>query len=178
MVVSACTPRTHEPLFQDTLREAGLNRALFEMANIRDQCSWVHMHEKEAATEKSKDLVRMAVAKARLLTPLPEQELPVTPSALVIGGGLAGMTAALTIGRTGIRVHPGGEGEDTGRPGPAPHPGPARQRSAPSLGEAGRQGEASTTRSPCSPRPELASHLRLCGQLHLHRCRARRQAAK
>ncbi len=97
LVVAACTPRTHEPLFQTTMREAGLNRALFEMANIRDQCSWVHMHEKEAATEKSKDLVRMAVAKACLLTPLEEQELPVTPSALVVGGGLAGMTAALSI---------------------------------------------------------------------------------
>ena len=102
LVVSACTPRTHEPLFQATMREAGLNRALFEMANIRDQCSWVHMHEKEAATEKAKDLVRMAVAKACLLTPLEEQELPVTPSALVMGGGLAGMTAALTIGDQGF----------------------------------------------------------------------------
>jgi heterodisulfide reductase subunit A len=102
LVVSACTPRTHEPLFQATMREAGLNRALFEMANIRDQCSWVHMHEKEAATEKSMDLVRMAVAKARLLTPLAEQELPVTPSALVLGGGLAGMTAALAIGDQGF----------------------------------------------------------------------------
>ena len=102
LVVSACTPRTHEPLFQATMREAGLNRALFEMANIRDQCSWVHMHEKEAATEKSMDLVRMAVAKARLLTPLEEQQLPVTPSALVLGGGLAGMTAALTIADQGF----------------------------------------------------------------------------
>lgn len=102
LVVSACTPRTHEPLFQATMREAGLNRALFEMANIRDQCSWVHMHEKEAATEKAKDLVRMAVAKACLLTPLEEQELPVTPSALVVGGGLAGMTAAITISDQGF----------------------------------------------------------------------------
>lgn len=102
LVVSACTPRTHEPLFQATMREAGLNRALFEMANIRDQCSWVHMHEKEAATDKSMDLVRMAVAKARLLTPLQEQELPVTPSALVLGGGLAGMTAALAIADQGF----------------------------------------------------------------------------
>ncbi|MBU0481546.1 MAG: FAD-dependent oxidoreductase [Proteobacteria bacterium] len=102
LVVSACTPRTHEPLFQATMREAGLNRALFEMANIRDQCSWVHMNEKEAATEKSKDLVRMAVAKARLLVPLKEQVLPVTPSALVIGAGLAGMTAALAIADQGF----------------------------------------------------------------------------
>ncbi len=116
LVVSACTPRTHEPLFQATMREAGLNKALFEMANIRDQCSWVHMNEKEAATEKSKDLVRMAVAKARLLVPLEEQVLPVTPSALVIGAGLAGMTAALTIADQGFECtlvekekNPGGQ---------------------------------------------------------------------
>ncbi|WP_456385545.1 FAD-dependent oxidoreductase [Desulfolithobacter sp.] len=102
LVVAACTPRTHEPLFQSTMRAAGLNRSLFEMANIRDQCSWVHMHEKEAATEKARDLVRMAVAKACLLTPLVEQELPVTPAALVVGGGLAGMTAALTIADQGF----------------------------------------------------------------------------
>lgn len=102
LVVSACTPRTHEPLFQATMREAGLNRALFEMANIRDQCSWVHMHDKDGATAKAKDLVRMAVAKACLLTQLEEQQLPVTPAALVLGGGLAGMTAALTIADQGF----------------------------------------------------------------------------
>ncbi|MDG4477076.1 FAD-dependent oxidoreductase [Thiovibrio frasassiensis] len=102
IVVSACTPRTHEPLFQATLRDAGLNRALFEMANIRDQCSWVHMHEPQQATDKAKDLVRMAVAKAAHLTALPEQRLPVTPAALVIGGGLAGLTAALAIGEQGF----------------------------------------------------------------------------
>ncbi len=104
LVVAACTPRTHEPLFQATLREAGLNRSLFEMANIRDQCSWVHMHEPEAATEKAKDAVRMAVAKAAHLTALAEQQLPVTPSALVVGGGLAGMTAAMTIAEQGFEV--------------------------------------------------------------------------
>lgn len=102
LVVAACTPRTHEPLFQATMRAAGLNRSLFEMANIRDQCSWVHMHEKEAATQKAKDAVRMAVAKAVHLTALQEQQLPVTPSALVIGGGLAGMTAALAIAEQGF----------------------------------------------------------------------------
>ncbi|OCC14496.1 CoB--CoM heterodisulfide reductase, subunit A [Dissulfuribacter thermophilus] len=101
VVVAACTPRTHEPLFQATLRAAGLNRSLFEMANIRDQCSWVHMNEPQAATEKAKDLVRMAVAKAQHLAPLPEQELPVVKSALVIGGGVAGLTAALTIAEQG-----------------------------------------------------------------------------
>ncbi|OQX16100.1 MAG: pyridine nucleotide-disulfide oxidoreductase [Desulfobulbaceae bacterium A2] len=102
IVVSACTPRTHEPLFQATMREAGLNRALFEMANIRDQCSWVHMHEPDKATAKAKDLVRMAVAKAAHLTPLAEMRLPVTPSALVIGGGLAGLTAVLAIADQGF----------------------------------------------------------------------------
>ncbi|MGV1099485.1 FAD-dependent oxidoreductase [Thiovibrio sp. JS02] len=104
LVVAACTPRTHEPLFQATLREAGLNRSLFEMANIRDQCSWVHMHEPEAATEKAKDAVRMAVAKAVHLTALAEQQLPVTPAALVVGGGLAGMTAAMAIAGQGFAV--------------------------------------------------------------------------
>ncbi len=104
LVVAACTPRTHEPLFQATLREAGLNRSLFEMANIRDQCSWVHMHEPEAATAKAKDAVRMAVAKAAHLTSLAEQQLPVTPSALVVGGGLAGMTAAMAIAEQGFEV--------------------------------------------------------------------------
>ncbi len=102
VVVAACTPRTHEPSFQETLRDIGLNRCLFEMVNIRDQCSWVHAHEPEQATIKAKDLVRMAVAKARLLAPLPEQTVPVIPSALVIGGGMAGMTAALSIAEQGF----------------------------------------------------------------------------
>jgi heterodisulfide reductase subunit A len=102
VVVAACTPRTHEPLFQETLKNAGLNRSLFEMANIRDHCSWVHAHLPREATDKAKDQVRMAVSKARLLKPLPEQTLPVTPSALVIGGGIAGMTAALGIAGQGF----------------------------------------------------------------------------
>jgi heterodisulfide reductase subunit A len=102
VVVAACTPRTHEPLFQETLKNAGLNACLFEMANIRDHCSWVHSRDRAAATEKAKDLVRMAVAKAQWLTPLPEQRLPVIPRALVIGGGLAGMTAALNIAEQGF----------------------------------------------------------------------------
>jgi heterodisulfide reductase subunit A len=102
VVVAACTPRTHEPLFQETLRDAGLNRCLFEMANIRDHCSWVHAMVPEAATEKSKDLIRMAVAKARGLQPLPEQKLPVIQKALVIGGGIAGMMAALNIAGQGF----------------------------------------------------------------------------
>lgn len=105
IVVAACTPRTHEPLFQETIREAGLNRCLFEMANIRDQCSWVHMHEKEEATEKAKDLVRMAVAKARRLQPLKEDTVKVIPKALVIGGGLAGMTSALALANQGFECY-------------------------------------------------------------------------
>ncbi len=105
VIVASCTPRTHEPLFQDTLREAGLNPYLFEMANIRDQCSWVHMHEPAAATEKAKDLVRMAVAKARLLEPLYPQFVSVIPRALVIGGGAAGMTAALDLAEQGFETY-------------------------------------------------------------------------
>ena len=104
VVVASCTPRTHEPLFQNTLRDAGLNPYLFEMANIRDQCSWVHMHEPEAATQKAKDLVRMAVAKARLLEPLYPQFVNVIPRGLVIGGGAAGMTAALDLAEQGFET--------------------------------------------------------------------------
>jgi len=105
IVVASCTPRTHEPLFQDTLRAAGLNPYLFEMANIRDQCSWVHMHEPEAATRKAKDLVRMAVAKARLLEPLHASHVPVDPKGLVIGGGAAGLTAALDLANQGFKTY-------------------------------------------------------------------------
>ncbi len=102
VVIAACSPRTHEPLFQETLKDAGLNRNLFEMVNIRDQCSWVHANEPEAATEKSKDLVRMAVSKASHIQPLPEQSVPVTPKALVLGGGVAGMTAAISLSDQGF----------------------------------------------------------------------------
>ncbi len=102
VIVASCTPRTHEPLFQETIKEAGLNRYLFQMANIRDQCSWVHMHEPEKATEKAKDLVRMAVAKARDIIPLQRLTLPVTKQALVIGGGITGMSAALNIANQGF----------------------------------------------------------------------------
>jgi heterodisulfide reductase subunit A len=104
VVVAACSPRTHEPLFQETLINASLNKYLFEMANIRNQDSWVHAQEPEVATEKAKDLVRMAVAKSALLAPLDEEELPVTPTALVVGGGVAGMTAALNLARQGFPV--------------------------------------------------------------------------
>ena len=105
VIVASCTPRTHEPLFQETIREAGLNRYLFEMANIRDQDSWVHMHDPEAATDKAKDLVRMAVAKARRLEPLERIPLSVVPTGLVIGGGLAGMTSALALAEQGFEAY-------------------------------------------------------------------------
>jgi heterodisulfide reductase subunit A len=105
VIVASCTPRTHEPLFRNTVREAGLNPYLFEMANIRDQCSWVHMHEPEAATLKSKELVKMAAAKARLLEPLDKAAIPVTNRALVIGGGVSGMTAALDIADQGFTTY-------------------------------------------------------------------------
>jgi len=105
VVVAACTPRTHEGLFQETLINAGLNKYLFEMANIRNHDSWVHASDPDAATEKAKDLVRMAVAKTNLLTPLRQTDLPVTQSALVVGGGVSGMTGALSIARQGYPVH-------------------------------------------------------------------------
>jgi heterodisulfide reductase subunit A len=105
VIVASCTPRTHEPLFQETIREIGLNKYLFQMTNIRDQCSWVHMHEPEKATEKAKDLVRMAVAKARLNIPLSTVPLQVNPRALIIGGGVAGMTSALNFAQQGFQVN-------------------------------------------------------------------------
>ena len=105
VVVAACSPKTHEPLFQDTLREAGLNPYLFELANIRDQCSWVHGNDPEKATEKSKDLIRASVSRAVQLEPLYESSYRVLNKGLVIGGGVAGMTAALTIADQGFHVH-------------------------------------------------------------------------
>ena len=105
VVVAACTPRTHEPLFQETLRDGGLNKYLFEMANIRNQCSWVHSKEKDKATDKAKDLVRMAVARANLIQPLPQPSIPVNHAALVIGGGISGMTAALGLADQGFHTH-------------------------------------------------------------------------
>ena len=104
VIVTSCSPRTHEPLFRNTLREAGLNAYLFEMANIRDQCSWVHMREPEKATEKAKGLLRMAVAKARTLDCLYSKPLPIRSGALVVGGGLAGMTSALSLAEQGFPV--------------------------------------------------------------------------
>ena len=105
VVVASCSPRTHEPLYQETIKEAGLNRYLFNMANIRDQCSWVHMYEPQKATEKAKVLVQMAVAKAALQEPLEEIKVGIIPSGLVIGGGIAGMEAALGLADQGFKVH-------------------------------------------------------------------------
>ena len=103
VVVAACTPKTHEPLFQETLIDAGVNKYLFEMANIRNQCSWVHKDEPDRATEKSKDMLRMAVAKALFLEPLEETTMKVNQSALVIGGGIAGMVAAKNLSEQGYK---------------------------------------------------------------------------
>jgi heterodisulfide reductase subunit A len=105
VVVASCTPRTHEPLFRGACEEAGLNKYLFHMANIREHCSWVHPKDPKGATEKAKELVRMAVAKAALLEPQEEPEISVQPSALVIGGGVSGMSAALSLARQGFSVH-------------------------------------------------------------------------
>lgn len=105
VIVAACTPRTHEPLFRDTLREAGINQYYYDMANIREHCSWVHSKEKEAATEKAQDIIRMSVARACCLEPLQEYELPVDKRALVVGGGVAGMTSALSIANQGHEVY-------------------------------------------------------------------------
>lgn len=105
IVVASCTPRTHEYIFKNTLREAGLNPGLFEMANIREQCSWIHSDNPEKATEKAKDLIRMAVAKVQKLRLVKTQTIPVTPSALVIGGGVAGLNAALSIAEQGFKVY-------------------------------------------------------------------------
>lgn len=105
VVVASCSPRTHEPLFQETIRDAGLNKYLFEMANIRDQNTWVHMKEPEKATRKAKDLVRMAVAKAALTEPLHQVSLDIKKSLLVVGAGVAGMEAAISAAEQGVDVH-------------------------------------------------------------------------
>jgi heterodisulfide reductase subunit A-like polyferredoxin len=104
VVVAACSPRTHEPLFQETLQACGLNKYLFEMANIRNQDSWVHSSTPASATDKAKDLVRMAVARVALLKPLTAKRIPINRRALVIGGGIAGMTAALSLAEQGFEA--------------------------------------------------------------------------
>uniref|UniRef100_A0A7C4EU97 CoB--CoM heterodisulfide reductase iron-sulfur subunit A family protein n=1 Tax=Desulfomonile tiedjei TaxID=2358 RepID=A0A7C4EU97_9BACT len=105
VIVAACSPRTLEPLFRDTVREAGINQYYFEMANIREHNSWVHSKEKDEATQKAKDIIRMSVARARRLAPLQEFDLGVNKAALVLGGGVAGMNCALSIANQGHQVH-------------------------------------------------------------------------
>jgi len=105
VVIAACTPRTHEPVFRQAAASVGLNPYLVEMVNMRDQCSWVHSKEPVAATEKARDLIRMAVSRARLLSPLSEKELPVGHEVLVVGGGIAGIETAIDISRRGFEVH-------------------------------------------------------------------------
>lgn len=105
VVVASCSPRTHEPMFRETLQQAGLNKYLFEMANIRDHNSWVHQLEPEKATRKAKDLVRAAVAKAALLEPMHQTPMGLTREAVVVGGGVAGMTAAMALAEQGYPVH-------------------------------------------------------------------------
>lgn len=104
VIVASCTPRTHEPLFRTTCQQAGLNPFLFEFVNIRDQCSWVHMNERERATAKAKDLLRMGVARAVLLEPKESVAVDVIPAAMVIGGGVAGLSAALNLANRGFEV--------------------------------------------------------------------------
>ncbi|MBF0430703.1 MAG: FAD-dependent oxidoreductase [Fibrobacteria bacterium] len=105
VIVASCTPRTHEPLFQETMREAGLNKFLFEMADIREQCSWVHQKEPEKATEKAKQLIRGSVGKSKLLEPIQFKKVGITKAALVMGGGLSGMTASVSLAKQGFQVY-------------------------------------------------------------------------
>jgi len=105
VVVASCTPRTHSPLFQDTIRDAGLNKYLFELADIREQCSWCHMGRKEEATQKAIDIVKMTVAKTRYFEPVQTDSVNVNPSALVLGGGIAGMTTALSLADQGFKAY-------------------------------------------------------------------------
>jgi heterodisulfide reductase subunit A len=105
VVVASCSPRLHESTFRACIQKAGLNPYLLEMANIREHCSWVHMREREAATRKAKDIVRAAVARARWLAPEEEMRFRVKPGALVIGGGVAGIQAALDLADAGHQVY-------------------------------------------------------------------------
>ena len=164
VVVASCSPRTHEALFRETVRQAGLNKYLFEMANIRDQCSWVHMKQKTEATEKAEDLVRMAIANARMIEPLDEHTVAVTQKALVVGGGIAGMTAALNIADQGYEVFLLEREERLGEPVEPPHhPRPAG-RPCPAPRHHRQGGEP-----PADPRPLQGRHHRFGrfeGELH------------
>ncbi|MDH7489958.1 MAG: FAD-dependent oxidoreductase [Anaerolineae bacterium] len=105
VVVASCSPRLHEPTFRACIQSVGLNPYLLEMANIREHCSWVHFREPQLATEKAKDIVKAAVARARWLYPQDEEHIPVTDAALVIGGGVAGIQAALDLADAGHQVY-------------------------------------------------------------------------
>ncbi len=105
VVVASCSPRLHEPTFRSCVAEAGLNPYLFEMANIREHCSWVHSTDRAAATRKARDMVKMAVSRAHRLQPQEEGKVPVTDASLVIGGGVAGIQAALDVADTGHMVY-------------------------------------------------------------------------
>ncbi len=105
LVIAACTPRTHEAIFQETLTRAGLNKYLFEMANIRNQCSWVHSQDPDSATLKAKNLIHMAVNKVKLLEPLPEPKIDICRSVLIVGGGIAGLTAAINLANQGYQIY-------------------------------------------------------------------------
>ncbi len=105
VVVASCSPRMHEPTFRACVSEAGLNKYLFEMANIREHCSWVHLQDRPGATAKAQDIVKAAVARAAWLCPQDEEQLPVTDAALVIGGGVAGIQAALDLADAGHQVY-------------------------------------------------------------------------
>ena len=165
VVVAACTPITHEPLFRETMIDAGLNKYLFEMANIRNQDSWVHMKEPEKATDKAKDLVRMAVARASLLKPLMEKPLTINQRALVIGGGVAGMNAALNLGGPGLRDHRPGKGDQSGRQCPQDPPHHRRPGGAGLSGRAHREGEV-PRQDPGAHRGPGGGLQRLQRQLH------------
>jgi heterodisulfide reductase subunit A len=105
VVVASCTPLMHEPTFRACVSDVGLNPYLFEMVNLREHCSWVHLHDRKAATEKAKDMVKIGVARARYLEPQIEKTVPVTKAALVIGGGVAGIQASLDLADSGIQVY-------------------------------------------------------------------------
>jgi len=105
VVVASCSPRMHEPTFRGCVADVGMNPYLMEMANLREHCSWVHVNEKDKATAKAKDLVHSAVARARLLTPQEEARIKVTKTALVIGGGVTGIQAALDLADSGHKVY-------------------------------------------------------------------------
>jgi len=105
VVVASCSPRMHEPTFRQCVADAGVNPYLLEMANLREHCSWVHIGDRDSATDKAKDMVKIAVARARLLQPQDEKEIPVTRRALVVGGGIAGIQSALDLADSGYQVY-------------------------------------------------------------------------